>query len=163
MEGAGGIVSTYLPSSLNDSSTTITVASTNGFLSSDYIVIEKERVLYTGTTSTTFTGCTRGYDGTDAVAHAQNARVYGSETSVVNNALGFNIATTAATAGAASIIMIPYKFFTTSVPRMITFDYSFFTGQLVYVQVFFQVIGGAFAVTMAILVVNTLMGILRPA
>ena len=64
------ITSTTLNGSLNDSATTITVASTTGFTSSGSLFIASEKVSYTGTTSTTFTGCTRADNGTTASAHS---------------------------------------------------------------------------------------------
>ena len=59
-------------SGINDSVTTITVDSTSGFSSSGYIAIETEIIQYTGTTATTFTGCTRGSLSTDASSHNDN-------------------------------------------------------------------------------------------
>lgn len=162
MEGAGGIVATYLTDNISETLGTLPVASTSGFLDEDYVTIGDEYISYTGTTPTTFTGCTRGYDGTDATVHSENRKVYSSETNILNSALGFNIATTAATAGPFSVVVVPYKFFTISMPRMIMFDYSFFTGQMVYVQVFFQAIGVAFALTMAFWVASVAWGILTP-
>ena len=51
-----------------DSVTTITVASTTGFDSAGTIVIGNETITYTGVTSTTFTGCTRGASSTTAAS-----------------------------------------------------------------------------------------------
>ena len=51
-------------------STSITVASTTGFPSRGRIKINDEVIGYTATTSTTFTGLTRGQDATVAAAHA---------------------------------------------------------------------------------------------
>ena len=51
-----------------DSVTTITVASTTGFDSAGTIIIGNETITYTGTTSTTFTGCTRGAASTTAAS-----------------------------------------------------------------------------------------------
>ena len=69
------VVATTLDGSLNDSATTITVASTTGFSSSGTVYIENEQVTYTGTSSTTFTGCTRGANSTTAAAHATGVQV----------------------------------------------------------------------------------------
>lgn len=55
--------------------TTITVASTAGFPASGSIRIENEGISYTGTTATTFTGCTRAASGT-AATHAGGTPVY---------------------------------------------------------------------------------------
>lgn len=61
---------------LASNATTITVTSTTGFPGSGTLWIRdlanSEAVTYTGTTSTTFTGVTRGLYGTTANSHAQN-------------------------------------------------------------------------------------------
>ena len=64
---------TKLNGALSDSATTITVDSTGVFSSSGTIQIGSEKITYTNTTSTTFTGCTRvaGNGG-----HADNTDVY---------------------------------------------------------------------------------------
>ena len=69
------IVTTTLSQSHTDSVTTITVASTTGFDSSGTLFIGNEQVTYTGTTSTTFTGATRGAGSTTASAHDSGVQV----------------------------------------------------------------------------------------
>lgn len=56
--------------------TTIAVASTTGFLIPGIITIESEWIHCTGTTVATFTGCTRGFKGSTAAAHASLSSVY---------------------------------------------------------------------------------------
>ena len=58
-----------------DSVTTITVTSTSGFDSAGTIVIGNETISYTGTTSTTFTGATRGAGSTTAATIASGVTV----------------------------------------------------------------------------------------
>ena len=65
--GTGGIDAT---------ATTIPVASASAAPQDGVCLIGEEIVLYTGKTSTTLTGCTRGYDGTTAASHAEGAPVY---------------------------------------------------------------------------------------
>ena len=69
------ITTNNLNGSLNDSATTITVDSTTGFDSTGTIYIENEQVTYTGTSSTTFTGCTRGANSTTAASHSDDVQV----------------------------------------------------------------------------------------
>ena len=69
------IVTTTLDGSLTDSATTVTVASTTGFDSAGTLHIGNEQITYTGTTSTTFTGATRGAGGTTAGAHSDATQV----------------------------------------------------------------------------------------
>ncbi len=66
---------TLLNGAINDAVTTITVDSTEDFPSAGTINIGSEKITYTGITSTTFTGCTRGADGTSAASHSDNAEV----------------------------------------------------------------------------------------
>jgi len=58
-----------------DDDTTITVDSTDGFPNTGTIKIDSEWIDYTGITSTTFTGCSRGAHGTTAAAHNDNTAV----------------------------------------------------------------------------------------
>lgn len=51
-------VSTTTSKALTAGTTVVTVSSTNGFPSSGSILIEDDKITYTGKTTTTFTGCT---------------------------------------------------------------------------------------------------------
>lgn len=66
---------TVLTIALTSGSTTVTVASTSSFPSSGSIKINDEVIYYTGTTSTAFTGLTRGAGDTIAAAHTSGATV----------------------------------------------------------------------------------------
>ena len=69
------IVTTTLDGALTDSATTVTVASTTGFDSAGTLHVGNEQITYTGTTSTTFTGATRGANSTTASAHDSGVQV----------------------------------------------------------------------------------------
>lgn len=81
--GAGGwggtvgssTVVTTLSAGINSSVTTIPVVTTTNLPSSGAIIIDSEIILYTGATTTTLTGCTRGYLGTTAASHSLGASV----------------------------------------------------------------------------------------
>lgn len=75
-------VTTLSANMTNNSTTPIQVASTDAFESSGFLVIEDEIIQYTGKTSTTFTGITRGAKSTTNVAH--NAGVAISEAAGVS-------------------------------------------------------------------------------
>ena len=62
--------SNALSGALTDVATTVTVTSTTGFSVTGTILIGLEQITYTGLTTTTFTGCTRGANSTTAAAHA---------------------------------------------------------------------------------------------
>jgi len=66
---------TLLDGSISSSDSTITVDSTEGAGSTGTIRIGNEIISYTGTTSTSFTGCTRGVAGTTAASASDNAIV----------------------------------------------------------------------------------------
>ena len=70
-----GTTGTVVEIKTNPTLTTITVDSTSGFTSSGKILIDDETISYTGKTSTTFTGCTRGSSSTTATHHLDNAVV----------------------------------------------------------------------------------------
>jgi len=84
----GGFSSTVTQTAINqvggidNAVTTIPVDSTTGFASTGTILIGSELITYSGKTSTTFTGATRGAEGTTAAAHADNAVVYDAATFV---------------------------------------------------------------------------------
>jgi hypothetical protein len=69
------VETTTLDGALTDSATTVTVASTTGFTSTGVIFILGEQISYTGITSTTFTGCTRGANSTTAASHVTATQV----------------------------------------------------------------------------------------
>ena len=72
---------TALTVPLNASNTTITVASTTGFSNATgTILINQELATYTGNTATTFTGATRGANGTIATSHSNGSIVYNART-----------------------------------------------------------------------------------
>ena len=62
-------VTTTLRSGIDDDDTTIPVTSASSFDSTGTIIINSENITYTGTTSTTFTGATRGAESTTAASH----------------------------------------------------------------------------------------------
>lgn len=76
----------------NVSTAAIQVTSTDSFLSSGYLLIESELIAYTGKTSTTFTGITRGVYGSTNVSHTAGVPV--------TEALG--------TASATTSVVIPF-------------------------------------------------------
>jgi len=76
LEGTSAGVVTALSADLSNSATTVTVGSTTGFPASGTIHVGLECIKYTGTTSTTFTGCTRAYLLTSATPHQNGQYVY---------------------------------------------------------------------------------------
>jgi hypothetical protein len=66
---------TTLATGINDSATSIVSASAANFPTAGTIQIEDELIDYTGISTNTFTGCTRGQHGTSNVAHLANVRL----------------------------------------------------------------------------------------
>lgn len=66
--------------------TTVNVSSTTNFPTVGFISIDAEVIKYTGKTATSFTGCTRGADGTTAASHLLNAQVDHNVTAAHHNA-----------------------------------------------------------------------------
>lgn len=62
------VVTTSLTGNISDSADVIPVDDTGSF-TSGVIQIEDELIQYTGTTGGSFTGCSRGFNGTTAAAH----------------------------------------------------------------------------------------------
>ena len=65
----------YLTADINETQTTIPVDSTSDFDPSGYIVIDAEVIEYTGTTSTTFTGCIRSTE--NPTTHGNGVTIQG--------------------------------------------------------------------------------------
>lgn len=63
------------PQGINSTATTIPVINTSNFPTSGYILINNEKIQYTGKTLTSFTGCTRGALLTTAAAHPVHSEV----------------------------------------------------------------------------------------
>lgn len=162
MEGGGGITTTRITIDHTAAVVTLTVADTSGFLSSSHVIMGNEKIRYTGKTANTFTGCTRGYDGTEAVAHAAGAKVYSPDASVINSALGFNVASTGVSMGIIDIPIMIGKFFTITIPRLIMWDYSWLRdGSLQYLRYFLIVVSIGFLIYMAYYIASALGGILQ--
>lgn len=163
MQGAGGVLSTHLTINHNAAVTTLNVATTEGWLKSDYVIIGTESVKYTNKTDTTFTNCERGYDSTDAVAHDAGEKVYTQESSVVNYALGFNVASTGASVGAVDIALVGWRFVTVTIPRIVMWDYSFLkiNPWTQYIRLFLQIISVGFVIYMCYTIASALGGILQ--
>jgi len=69
-----------LDGSINSAANTIVVDSTAGFPNSGLLLIDQELITYNNKTSTNFTGCVRGTNGTVAASHNDNTIVYSATT-----------------------------------------------------------------------------------
>lgn len=154
LAGGGGYSATSLTEAIDEDDPTLKVVSTDGFLDTDYIEFsDGEKVLYTGKTAPpfdvfiAFTGCTRGYEDTTAIAHAAGTMVYTTSASTVNNAMGFNIAATVDTMGLWSIVTVPWNFATKTIPRLLIMPYQLFKDDLTIFAVILVIIQMAVVIT----------------
>ncbi len=151
MEGAGGIHVTQLTAQLSAAGPTASVNSTMGFLNADYFVIGDEEIAYSGKTATTFTGLTRGFNGSTPVLHASTSKLYSAEANVVNAALGYNIVSTGATPGDFNFLTFGWRFVRYTVPRLVTWDFNFLkTSDMFLVRVILMCISAGFLISFSL-------------
>jgi len=154
MEGGGGIVAVELATTIDSDDTTIEVASTADFRDDEIIIIGDEHIMPGSTTSTTFLTCTRGYDDTTAVAHTAGAIVYTHGASMINNAMGFNVAATADEMGFWAVVTIPFNFMTKTLPHVVSMNYSFLTGEAGIIGWFILALGAGMIIALALQLVG---------
>lgn len=154
MEGGGGVLAAELETTIDADDTTLELDNTTDFLTADYVILGDEKISYTGKTDTTLTGLTRGYDGTEATAHAAGTMVYSADASVVSSALGFSIASTTDNMGIWSVVTIPFYFLTRTLPHIVMMNYSFLSGNLAILGWFFFAAGTGLVITIALAVVG---------
>lgn len=153
MQGGGGIVSTTLASNITANTTAIPAESTNLFADKDFLVIESEKILYTSKNATVFNVYTRGYGDTTAAEHEAGCRIYTTEASVLNDALGFNIAVEIEAGGTWGVITLPIKFFTNTLPHLVMLNVNFLkTPELSIIAIFWFAFGIALVITLAIVI-----------
>ena len=152
-QGGGGIVSTTLTSNITEDAIYIPAESTVLFADKDIIVIDSEKIVYSAKNTTSFTAYTRGYGDTTPADHTAGARIYTTEASVLNDALGFNIAVEVEAGGTWGVITLPIKFFTNTLPHLILLNANFLKSpELQYIGIFWFAAGIALLVTLAIVI-----------
>ncbi len=154
LHGGGGVVAAPLASDMTATDTTITMTSTTDYLDTDYVIIEGEKILYTGRTSTSLTGCTRGHDDTTAVSHEAGALVYTADASAMNNALGFNMAAQRDSVGWLTVLAIPFDFFRITVPRIMRMNLEFLVGPLAIIGWVWLAMVAGFLITLALVILS---------
>jgi len=150
MKGGGGLVAAPLDGDVSAVDVTLTLDSTTDYLSEDYVIIGDEKIFYTGKTATDLTGCTRGYDGTEAAPHYDGDIAYTADASSINNALGFNIAAVQDSMGWWGTITIPFRFLFTTLPRIARMNMSFMTGSLAIIGWIWFAMAAGFFITLAL-------------
>lgn len=149
LAGGGGIGATYLTAPLPTSeTTTMNVASTDGFLGKDVLSIDNEQIYYQGKTANTFTTLTRGYNQSTATVHGSGKYVYTQEVSHINQILGYNIASTYTAAGVWTALMAGFNFLFRALINLVIWNFpNLFVGELVYLRIILMAIGSGLVVT----------------
>ena len=86
---AFSIQTSYLSAAINSSVTILPIVNAASYANEGVVTIDFEKIYYTGKTSNSLTGCTRGYDGTAATSHIQYSTVsYSVPNQVMNHENG---------------------------------------------------------------------------
>lgn len=143
VDGHTGLGTTELTAPVSLTATTITVDTTEAFPEHSTLVIGSEIMCYTGKTSTTFTGITRGEDcrkNNSVSAHSSGRQVMNEAPGLINSLVGFDITSAFSDGGFIGLAKGIYtsaknmNSFLSSVARMVMWDYSFLTGGFVYIK-----------------------------
>lgn len=162
--GNTDINATYLTQAISDNTTTLQVASTGGFYVADYVTIGDEEIKYNGIDNTNFLYCTRGFNGTTAVTHNVNTKVYGRTSAAINNSVGFNIINTGASVGSINIASEAINFVKKTVPSMISWNFYWMkNGFWQYLRLICVAISTGLIFVIAIQLLSALGGVLQRA
>jgi hypothetical protein len=112
---------TTLSGNINSSVTTVPVVSTSGFRFAGVIRINNEIISYTGKTSTSFTGCTRGDFGTSNASHNSGDFVHGSQAQASGGSAAVKLNTTNLSNG---ISLVEESKITVANPGIYNFSWS---------------------------------------
>jgi len=168
--GSDTLTATYITQNVTETDTKIYVQSTDGLLSEDVIYIGNEQIEYTSLGSDAggdFLGVPsdgRGYNGTIATAHIITANddpmVYNDNSNIINQDLNANISVVMGNNGFNSIWLIPYHFFI-SLPKLISMQFSFFTGDMAIVGYMFLACSCGLVITLALSMLWVAAGVIK--
>jgi len=162
MEGQSALAVTKLSADITETSMTVPVTNTQDFLDADDVYIESEKVRYTSKTSTQLNCSQRGLEGTEVVAHVAGAKVKNDTANIMNNLLGYNVATASATYGdAAAVVGLAWNLIK-SIPKMIAWNYSYLEGSLSLIKyVVLWPISAGFVFGLGMLFIGAVQGLFR--
>lgn len=164
VNGGGGINETILIDPMTTASTDCKVQSTGGFLSADKLVIDGEELSYTSADLNHFYGLVRSNPKAHTTTHTDGSPVivYSQQTSILNNALNFNVSSVSSNAGGFAILAVPYKFFTTTLPSLIrgSNPLVFLPGELAFIGYFWVAIAIGIVIALAISIVGVAAGVI---
>ena len=162
-EDTAAFQTAYLTSNIDSDDTTIPVDSTDGYAAKDKtITINGEDIYYTSKDATHFylTSATlRGYNETTPANHLTGAIVYNRGSSLVNELVDYDVSSTGSTASDASVIDVTWKFATRTVPKMISWNYAIFNGDLVIIRYFLMMLGAALTLVIGLSMLGIKIGL----
>lgn len=158
MYGSIATATTVLTANISSSATTIPVASTNGFADTGLATIGDERIAYSATTPTTIIGTlarpmVRGSGGTEAVTHSEGDRVRTTESAMMNQSIGYDLAVLSDPSGPMYFITAPIALFSL-ITSFFILPLRFLGTDLEILTYIWAVVGIGMIVTLAIAVVG---------
>lgn len=166
VDGESAVAATRLSAGLSSTETSVAaVTSTVGFFTADdFFFVDEEMICYSTTTSTTFVTLTRGCNKTEVATHSSGSAIYNETIGILNETVGFGLAESLSSAGGFGVIFEAPGFFSTVIPRLVAWDYSFFEGEVYgFPLIYFQAMGWAISAGLVIMIVvmfiNVLMGV----
>ena len=157
---------TRLDSSISESDVTVTVDETTNFPSSGYIYIGTELIAYTGKTSTTFTGCARGYTdpqtgkSTEAASHGDDSKTMSIVAKTMSGVGAINLVTSGVTFGSLAAYVITGTAIS-DIAKTLTWDYPWFQGNMVYARLPLFALSAGFLWALGLVFLTIAQGILR--
>lgn len=142
MDNGGGVQATQLNGAITETSTTITVDDTTYFTSGNKtITIGGEQIYYTSKDATHFYTALgyRGYNDTEAAAHADGTMVYTAGAAMVDSLMDYSITTTETGAGASgeasgSVVTSKPDLWTEVLPQMFFWKYGILEGDFFIIR-----------------------------
>lgn len=149
MESQSFIGATALTSAVSASAGTLNVGDTGSFPSSGVRgFMGKEEFSWTGTTSTSFTGVTRGINSTSPTVHVSGIRVYNETSGLVNLGIDFNVIEFSESNSVVdNIIEVArspvevFGMFIKLLAKLLLWDYGWLEGDMVILKYFLYVFG----------------------
>ena len=158
LNGGGGINTTNLTTAAVIGDNHVHVTSTDGFLSSDYVVIDGEEINYSSVTSTTFV-----LSSTVKSNHSNGSMVYSPETSMINKALNINIGAVSSNVGLYAVITVISGFFTHTIPALVTMNIPGLGGDFAFIGYIWAAMSVGILLGMVLAIGIIAWNVLRPS
>jgi len=171
----GGMAATVLIAPVSANATVFNVASTANFLGASgshpaYMVVTgsgREVVSYTGLTSTSITGCTRGVadpqtgEQYEACQHTTGSKVMTTNVGALDSLVGYNVGSAQGTTGSISVVIASGLALLRNLPRMLAWDYPWFNNQTAVLRLLLFCLSAGFIWAMFMVFLQLAQGILN--